>query len=1341
VSVKIIAELNPVSTKRTTLTAGAKPIADIIRELNTGFPLSYARVSRNGEIVRDFTVMAEDGDTLWIKFVPYGSPSDAGAGMKVGGWAIAVVGIVLTAVFGWTGIGGLAGAALIGTGLSMALGGTVLMNINIPSLKDQEKPENDPSIRGGKNQARPHGRVPVLFGRHRLYPDLAANSYTQIIDGKQYYTQLFCGGYKDCVIDLGSLKLGETALVELSQTKSINKVLSDADPLISLEILQNGEPSSLYPNCIHEDAVNAPLKNQTDEGISGAVIRTTPDKTNSINVDIFLYNGIGKYNNDGELKTASVIVSALYKYADDPDSAYQSLGFFYKGSNTLSGAELKTKRYQITKSGLPPGRYTVKIERITPDSTDSKIVDQVYTGSIRSIKSVRPIRAERQQNLIIVVLRVMATSQLNGVVDSFNYVATSKMPVYSGGGSGSLYWLNTAETRNPAAVLLYALQGRAAQQIIDPNDIDWTALESFYTWCEEHDYTCNAYLSESVTIADLLRMIGSTARADILRIDSKISVVQDIERPSPMQLFTPKNTKSYSVTMFNADIPDAIALRYIDEDAGFAQNELQVYNTPDGNRSEEPETTQKTDLWGITNSAQARRIGMYNYGCLTNRPFVHTIEVDIEYLLCNKGDWIQYAGDIALTGVFQGRIKDLIWAEGLCIGFYTDEPALLTDKRQAAVRIRKSDGVVILKDVTIPPGKRSEWSLSYYPGSGGDLHDPSLNGMYPVDDDNVYYIPGNEIYFIEPFEENEAPAPGDIYACGIRGYEALDLIITGIQPQADLSATLTCVEYSPAIFGVDSPDFILPIFENRISPVSGAVDSGVVSSDRLKLFVIYHDGDEEPPKPSSDGQEGGWHYAQTLRSVWQSSKMAESVNGGEWGPPIRIKNERGDADVTPIWLSLSPQNKALESDSEGNILAGLLPFTSQARLFRWNSLILEGIVFSLLNAPAGVSIDNSGLITVGAGALLNDQNSITVKAEYQDSVYTAALSVTMDRSSSAAPRYLGTVGILSATAQINIVKGPVQGQVYARQGDYVLAIAAVGGRQAGSVFQWTGLVWEYRATDRYTDLYLRCFKDGLDVPGLAYDMEWFGAVFAKLIVAQQAFIEELQAQMIQVSNTIFGGSRFTKNAQGQIVDNGPGLTGFRLGSDGKLVASGVEIQSPNFNGTNIADRAGYKYDNDGNAVINNLDTANLKLPSMYRVLNKYFNGFQVSGALRGFFKVKDAYHQGGGSIGFSDNGVISSYTVVSIPGTSAGTIDGIEFTFSAPTSDEIQQLYSCAAFSYWMRESGDLGNGFCRVTVADFSSGNKTVKYRIIPVQQNGQGIVFPSSGTNTVTVYLFLFG
>jgi len=330
------------------------------------------------------------------------------------------------------------------------------------------------------------------------------------------------------------------------------------------------------------------------------------------------------------------------------------------------------------------------------------------------------------------------------------------------------------------------------------------------------------------------------------------------------------------------------------------------------------------------------------------------------------------------------------------------------------------------------------------------------------------------------------------------------------------------------------------------------VDSGVVNPDRWRSFATYHDGEDEPDRPTGDGQGGGWHHVETYRSIWQSTKVAESAEGGEWGPPVRIRAERGSDDVTPIWLTLTPQYLDFETDGDGNPLAGLLPLTVQARLFKWNS-ILTGVSFSLIGAPSGISVNSNGVITVGAVGALGKTNDITVRAEYQGAAYAATLHITKNIVESNSP-YLGTVRELSTNvATVTIIKGYKPGQVRAQTGHYVLAVAPTGGRLAGSVFQWGGGAWVYRAPENYPDLYIRCFKDGFDVPELTQDIGWFGAVFAKLLVAQQAFIEELESQVITLKR---GGI-----IQSEATDPATGEPLFYVKSDGFMKMIGAIFEN------------------------------------------------------------------------------------------------------------------------------------------------------------------------------------
>jgi hypothetical protein len=68
----------------------------------------------------------------------------------------------------------------------------------------------------------------------------------------------------------------------------------------------------------------------------------------------------------------------------------------------------------------------------------------------------------------------------------------------------------------------------------------------------------------------------------------------------------------------------------------------------------------------------------------------------------------------------------------------------------------------------------------------------------------------------------------------------------------------------------------------------------------------------------------------------------------------------------------------------------------------------------------------------------------------------------------------------------------------------------------------------------------------------------FMSILVRDLVAKTAMIERIQAELIQIQNAIFGGERFTKSGD-SVVDNGADKTGFKLGADGRLIASNAEI--------------------------------------------------------------------------------------------------------------------------------------------------------------------------------------
>lgn len=114
---------------------------------------------------------------------------------------------------------------------------------------------------------------------------------------------------------------------------------------------------------------------------------------------------------------------------------------------------------------------------------------------------------------------------------------------------------------------------------------------------------------------------------------------------------------------------------------------------------------------------------------------------------------------------------------------------------------------------------------------------------------------------------------------------------------------------------------------------------------------------------------------------------------------------------------------------------------------------------------------------------------------------------------SATPKYLGVTETVPTTRTVVITKGERLGAQDANPGDWVLMAKTVGGWKCGVCYRWTGRMWinlepEYNYAEQYqAALYHIC-----EIPELMQNTGHFGALFAKALVAQQAFIDKLVAQ-------------------------------------------------------------------------------------------------------------------------------------------------------------------------------------------------------------------------------------
>jgi len=815
VSVKVVAVLHPFKSTRIIKHVEKQSLRDMYLSFHPPFGIEFARFQVDGVPVEDVAIVPDDGSEVVIKVVPAGTKG-AGTASKVAGVALVLAGIAVGVSLGWTVVGTGVAVALIGTGVSLFAGGVVLYNLNIPggyTTPSTPATTQSPGISGSRNRYVTAGGTPIVLGRHLISPDHGALPYTNAegiewaefdpslaeLKGEpsQYLTQLFVIGQSDLEIETDSYKIADTSL---SSYKGIT----------GPEIKTDGSVSSLYPYIVKETSLsNRELKNKNAEGSYDYAVVTTPTRTRRIIVEIVFPNGLVRYNNNGQENYSDITIRAFYKKHGEPDTEYKSLGSWHPGVSVegsgykFTGKSTKTLRAAITKdldnadsSGvdwIASQQYDVQLWRVTVDAEDSafaddyKIIDKAYWNSLKAVRFERPISLAAQSKLTMAALHIRATDQLNNIIDQFNLVAKTKIRDYSGSGSGPSAW-TLAVSSNPASLFAYVLTSdRISPRPVLDTKIDWPALEDWHAFCAEHGYACNAVVTSEMTRDQLLEAICSTARASWDKtIDGKYTVIVDKEQPAAVQLFTPRNSRDFQGTKVFPDIPHALKMKFVSANLAFQEDEVIVYDdgyNADGSDGRKAATKfQEVQLWGVTDPAQAWKIGRYQLAVTHLRSESFQITVGLEHLVCGRGSRIRFSHDVPMIGLGEARVKELAVNEyGLAYSIVCDSRLTMETGKSYAIEIRRSDGSLLSVPVVTAPGETDTFEF-------------------------VTAIATTQI------------AVGDLFSFGEAGLVTHDCIISALDPTGDLSKRLTLVPYAPEIFAlVDDPELEIPAYDPKIS--------------------------------------------------------------------------------------------------------------------------------------------------------------------------------------------------------------------------------------------------------------------------------------------------------------------------------------------------------------------------------------------------------------------------------------------------------------------------------------------------------------------------------------------
>lgn len=484
------------------------------------------------------------------------------------------------------------------------------------------------------------------------------------------------------------------------------------------------------------------------------------------------------------------------------------------------------------------GKWDIKVTRITDDYDDNTHYALCSIASLRSIKNIAPIATDKPIGLI--ELKIKATDQLNGAVTNLSCIVKSKLPVWNGSswsvqetrnpawayldvmrGSAAKKpiadsridiqafkdWADWCDETQPNFAFTPPTTPNTATNVGYVTNLYYTILyrvpdtDGLTNWVAALDNgetrsnvyrffmqsaeaatirraCCDLEVTSTTTAWEVLKLIAATGYATPSQNGGKYSITVDKTKDTPVQVFTPKNIKSFSGSMSYYVKPHALRISYTKTNETDT-DEIIVYDdgyNADGSGGKTQATVfEEMKLVGISRYNQAYTIGRRSLAQGQLRIETFTISCDVENLLATRGSLVRLQHDVPKIGSGSGRV---VAVSGSTITI--DEAFKLTTGSIYA-HVRHLDGT------------QSNRTLSSVSGSQATISGTALS-------------------------------EGDLIVYGQLNSVDIECIVKSVRPSNDLTATLELVPYAPAIYTADTEE--IPDRDPFINEWSGGTSGG-----------------------------------------------------------------------------------------------------------------------------------------------------------------------------------------------------------------------------------------------------------------------------------------------------------------------------------------------------------------------------------------------------------------------------------------------------------------------------------------------------------------------------------
>ena len=553
--------------------------------------------------------------------------------------------------------------ATVAAGVS--IGGGMLINALVPPPKptlngtSYSASAQSPtySLQAQGNQARLGNPIPVIYGRHLVYPDFASQPYYEYIDNEQYVYQLHCIGQGE--YDIEKIMIEDTPISSFKE--------------ITYEILPPNTKNTMFAEDVVTSTEISGQELLKDEIIGPFILNPSETTVSKIGIDVAFQRGLYYANDNGSMSNKSVTWKVEARKIDDEDNALGE--WFVLGQETFSSnshnAIYKTYNYDVENA-----RYEVRATRLDEKDTSSRAGHEIRWTSAKGF-----INAEHEYgNVTMIALKMQATNNLSQRSSRLlNCVVTRKLPQWT----PEKGWSEPVPTNSIAWALADVLKAEYGAKLDDSRiDLD-TLLYLDGIWQNRGD-TFNAVFDSKLTVFEALSRIAKCGRAVAFLQGGIVRFVRDESKTIPVALFSPrniiKNSLSIQYIMPSEDTADSVTVEYF-SDKTWKTTEITGV-LPESTS----ENTATVELFGCTNKEQALREALYMAAANRYRRRIVSFMTELDGLIPTYGDLVAITHDMPSWG--QGG--EVIQKDGNKLTL--SEPVIFSDDSVHYIALRKANG-------------------------------------------------------------------------------------------------------------------------------------------------------------------------------------------------------------------------------------------------------------------------------------------------------------------------------------------------------------------------------------------------------------------------------------------------------------------------------------------------------------------------------------------------------------------------------------------------------------------------------------------------------------------------